>query len=297
MQKSVPHEEGLSGKRVRIDLPDPGSVQGQSRVDNEKVSNNVIMIQSLAHRSCSSLKVKSEINGFPVEAVVDTAADVTIISESICCQLQIPQVNSKQVRMHAAGENQSFVAQMVGPVNLKIGSFSISTELFVAPICDNMLLGMDMLRILGAKIDIQNQQMECGHETLPLSQSSRTRDRGKKKVRNPIPPNKPVVVRLKKGLIIPAESEVVLPIRTTAVKGPTYILEPQPGLKVLAARALYQGTSEPHISLVNCKPTDIQLKKGTVIGELLLIRKEDILRSENEESLQDPWVRRVQTTT
>ncbi len=85
-------------------------------------------------QSDSSPRVKCRIQGLSLSAVVDTAAEVTIISERVYNRLNpLPPV-IKQVRMQAAGENQHFTAQQVGPIDVGLGEEVFSRLVFVAPI-------------------------------------------------------------------------------------------------------------------------------------------------------------------
>ena len=107
--------------------------------------------------------------------------------------------------MHAAGENQTFQAKEVGPINLQIGENVLRRTIYVAPIKDQMILGIDVLRELNAVIDIKEKKPKYSHTkytrtyqkrkmdlnnqtgphcTWPLEQSSRVWDPGKS---NPVP--------------------------------------------------------------------------------------------------------------
>lgn len=65
-------------------------------------------------RSLSNIKIKVDINEVPVEAIIDTAAQVTIISDK-------PSV-LKRVVLHAAGRDLKMTGCKIGPVTSSIGS-------------------------------------------------------------------------------------------------------------------------------------------------------------------------------
>ena len=93
------------------------------------------------------------VNGKSVNAVVDSAADVTIISEELYNALvEKPQVLGNEV-MKLAADNKTFLAKKVGPITLQVKHKILYREIFVAPIHDYMLLGLDVLRDINARLD------------------------------------------------------------------------------------------------------------------------------------------------
>ena len=108
------------------------------------------------------------LENIPTLAVIDTAADVTVVSNSFFKELkEIPRFITN-IKMHAAGENQILEAKQFGPVKLTIGKQTISHDIFVAPIHDDILLGIDILRKLEAKIDLGQNQLTLKNDILPL---------------------------------------------------------------------------------------------------------------------------------
>ena len=150
-------------------------IQPVPKVDICDVTNEPMLINVRCLQSNSSLKVSCQVDQSPVVAVVDTAADVTIISEVTLKGMVTKPKVLREVRMRAAGENQIFRAQDVGPVLLKIGENSLSRNIFVAPIRDPMLLGIDVLRELNAKIDVSGAELICNNQSIPLASSHTVR--------------------------------------------------------------------------------------------------------------------------
>ena len=150
----------------------------------------------------SSLKVLCHIDKVAVQAVVDTAADVTIISERLFDRLQNKPNVVKHVKMRAAGENQIILAKQIGPVSLSLGNMSLSRLLYVAPINDEMLLGIDILRSLNAIINMGQKTLNCGEETVPLRQVSHLANDDEESVLSHIP------VVLQEDLKIPSSSPI-----------------------------------------------------------------------------------------
>lgn len=97
-------------------------------------------------RSSSNINIKVDINKVPVEAVIYTTAQVTIISDKLYESLIPKPPILKRVVLHAAGRDLKMTGCKVGPVIISIGSQAYpNVELYVAPVKDDMLLGLDFL--------------------------------------------------------------------------------------------------------------------------------------------------------
>ena len=103
-------------------------------------------------------KVKVGVDDKEVAAVVDTAAEVTIISEDVFNAMKVKPRKVKDVKLFAAG-NESLNGSAVGPVKLKIGSKVYTEFVHVAPITQEMLLGFDILHNK-AVLNIRNKTLE-----------------------------------------------------------------------------------------------------------------------------------------
>ena len=203
---------------------------------------------------------------------MDTAADATIISENMYEKLNIQNKEFENIKMHSAAENQTFNAKKIGPVKITVGKDTFSRHIFVAPIIDNMLLGMDMLKVMEAKIDIKKKTIQCKEHTLPLTQTSRLWDRGKKES---------FPATLAKKVKIKAGSETVVPIQVQGINiRRTMYLEPLQEMPVLIARAVYTNTARPLVSFTNNSASTIHLKKGTEIGMFHQIDDSEIVTND-----------------
>ena len=236
----------------------------------------IINIRSL--QSDSSLRVKCSINNITLHAVVDTAADKTIISKETFNSLKIKDSTLNMVKMQAAGEDQVIMARKIGPVQIRIGNGIFYKFIYVAPILDRMLIGMDMLKDMEAKIDIKEKTLCCKAEILPLQDANRLWDRGKEEQ---------IPAILKENVRLSPESETVVPIQMEGLHiKRTMFLEPYQNLSVLIARALYKDTANPIVSFINTTKKTIHLKKGIRIGTFHNVEDSDI-------SQNDPKVRRL----
>ena len=140
---------------------------------NEKenwTNEDSITVQQL--RSVSMFRVPILIQGVKTFAVVDTAAEVTIISDKLYESLEEKPKMIKEVVMNTAGRDLKMKAHMVFPVRLKLGEKVYEEQIYVAPIEDEMLLGIDFLEKHKADIDICERQLKLDGITLPMQLSS-----------------------------------------------------------------------------------------------------------------------------
>lgn len=225
--------------------------------------------------SPKSRKVSCKVNDVSVDAVVDTAAMVTIISETVYEKLSPkPPVIGSTV-MKAAGENLTFSAHLVGPISFTTGSTTLQTHIFVGPITDDMLFGLELLKRVRAVIDLDRDLIRCNNEILPLNQESRDKGNGRSEVS---------AVALPQPLKIPSNSEVVFPISLeeacwNSVNSDLLLLEPAEDLPVFVARAIYSYGKPLAVNILNASDTCIRLPANSVLGTLHCIAKDEVTPS------------------
>ena len=93
--------------------------------------------------STSTFTVSLGIADQGLSAVIDTAAEVTILSDKIYAILQPQPPIVRNVTLSTAGRNMKMRGMIVGPVNMTLGKCNFTEIIYVAPIDDDMLLGVD----------------------------------------------------------------------------------------------------------------------------------------------------------
>ena len=229
-----------------------------------------ITINRLA--SPKSRKVSCKVNGIEVDAVVDTAAMVTIISDAIYEKLSPkPPVIGSTV-MKAAGENLTFSAKLVGPIKFTTGSTTLQAHIFVGPITDDMLFGLELLKRVRAVIDIDKGWIRCNNEILPLNSENRVWEPGESEVYS---------LKLNKPLKIPGNSEVVIPIPLevefrNSANFDLLLLEPTEDLPVFVARAVYCIGNPLTVNILNTSGATIRLPANSLLGSVCQIAREEV---------------------
>ena len=121
------------------------------------VSDEVIVCQL---RSGSMFCVPVSLNQLFTQAVVDTAAGVSLISEPLYSRLEPRPRFIKGVTLHTACKELDMNGYILGPVHLRLGKRKYSMNLYVAPIENEMLLGLDFLRTYGVSLDLRNETLK-----------------------------------------------------------------------------------------------------------------------------------------
>ena len=71
--------------------------------------------------------------------------------------------------MHAAGRDMQMAGTKLDSVRLKIGSQEYLEPLYVAPIEDDMLLGLDFLLKYHARVDLESQVLHIGDKKTTIN--------------------------------------------------------------------------------------------------------------------------------
>lgn len=124
-------------------------------------------------RSSSNIKIKVDINEVSVGAVIDTAAQVTIISDKLYESLIPKPPFLKRLVLPAARRDLKMTGCKIGPVSISIGSQAYpNVEVYVAPIKDDMLLGLDFLYQQKTIIDLNDGKLDISQECITMSTCS-----------------------------------------------------------------------------------------------------------------------------
>ena len=83
--------------------------------------------------------------------MVDTAAEVTLVSVSFFQSWKDKTPLIRPCTLLTAGRELAMRGSVVGPVKLLLGTKTCEHNLYVAPIEDNMLLGLVVLKRFDAK--------------------------------------------------------------------------------------------------------------------------------------------------
>ena len=158
----------------------PSLKGNQSQDSEEEDSETKFGIVSICEQqtSSSALKVPVTVQGVALKSVIDTAAMVTIISDRVYRKMAVKPELLKTAILKTAGRDQKLNGQVVGPVSLKLGESLYSVLVHVAPIYEDMLLGLNFLIEHGLEINVTEQYLlvRQNKERIPLEISPSPRE-------------------------------------------------------------------------------------------------------------------------
>jgi hypothetical protein len=207
-------------------------------------------------RSASNIEVGLDINGKSVAAVIDTAAQVTIILDKLYQSLSSKPTILKTVKLLTAGRDLSMNGFKVAPVSILIGSQAYTKdEIYVAPIDDDMLLGLDFLQEHKVVINMCTGNLEVGQEHIAMNTRSE----------KCTSESRVAQVTVLKNAKVPPCSVLRIPC-SVSIPLSDYVIEPIKIDNCLDPRTLHTLDSIPLFCLVNMSDKFVNLKQGQVVG-------------------------------
>ena len=224
--------------------------------------------------SSSILSVPVSLQDVKLLAVIDTAADVTIISDSIFRELQPTPPYLKKVILHTAGRDLRMDGFVVGPVTLKLGEITFPEAVYVAPIQDDMLLGLDFMLRHGVDIKLNDRCLDF-------------RGKGQKV---PIEVERMGTSKESQVKKVTIETTVKMPPNSVLKRQckisdllTDYIIEPEGDLDVIVPRSLHSAGSKPKVCFVNVT------NSLTRLGQKQLVAKVFPVCTASSVSVDDTW--------
>ena len=147
-----------------------------SEIDNHAQSGNLGEILDTEYgevvvlqvTSSSMFRVQFHLQNVPIKAVIDTAAEVTIISDKLYQNLPEKPSVIRKVKMNTAGRDLSMTGCVCGPFSLILGGLNFFENVYVAPIQDDMLLGLDFMRKHKVLVNIPEEHISMGDIVIPM---------------------------------------------------------------------------------------------------------------------------------
>lgn len=209
------------------------------------------------------------IEGRTAKALVDTGADETIVRYDKLPEGKIIFPVQHSVKL-ADGSNADLMGQTV--VDLQIGNCVESVNVLVSKnLCEDCLVGAQLLVTLGAVVDLGTGVMVVRSESVPLHRGG-----GAHRVARVIVP---------KSLLVEAGTEVIMSgeVQDRCVQGQTCVLEPEPkaenklGLCVAHLAVTVANKCVP-IRVSNLTESDIKVYQGTHIANVQVVDDDAFLQ-------------------
>jgi hypothetical protein len=202
--------------------------------------------------SKSSTVIPIQISNKTVNAVMDSGAQVTILSDKIFDNLPKKPPIVGPVKLRMADGSTLIDGKRVGPVTMKIGDAWYQYYVIVAPLAEDMLFGHDIIM----------SQPQCtmdfirgvlyfdGQIILTKSENSDQEN---------------AEVKIIKRITIPAGSVKRVACKMNKING-DYVIETFQHLKVIAPKILRKAGTEPIVCFANPRDMPVVINKGQIIG-------------------------------
>ncbi|KAL7872017.1 hypothetical protein SRHO_G00070000 [Serrasalmus rhombeus] len=239
-----------------------------------------------------SLIISLTVNNIPVQAVVDTGAEATVISDSLYQRFHpSEQTASKKTCLRNAESGKEMIAMGGQRVNFQLGTRNFTWEVYVAPIRDHVLLGLDLLRAVNVTIYASGKAF-IENELLPA-----------KIVGGEGPDYHMARVLLEKDTTLPPECECLVWGEVDQPHpGVCAVLEPLNVSEAVASGSIATMMEKRvPVRLYNLSRYKAALPKGACLGLLVETYPEDSPETshslEVQHSSQWPEIRRIETAT
>ncbi|KAK3098956.1 hypothetical protein FSP39_024662 [Pinctada imbricata] len=206
-----------------------------------------------------ALRVPVKINDVEALAVIDTGADATVVSEEVANRAGIIPDASKQVRLLNATNNSEMSAFGGVTATIQMGDKSYNWKIFIAPIRDPILLGIDFMKKIDATIHTGQGNIEVDGQMVIGTVTSDNEE-----------PYACSIVKAASDIIIPAASErIVIGRVVDPAPDKQAVLEVNtlPG-GIQVGSCLVNMNSKVPVRLLNLRDHDVTIKRDFVLGKL-----------------------------
>ena len=248
-------QDMTSGLESTDELDSMSEDEGDTTLTDEaEPPEGVVTICQL--RSGSVFRVPIKVQGQSLFAVVDTAAEVTLISEEVYRSLKSAPPVIKEVIMNTAGRGMQMNGYIVGPVDIELGTRLMQVNVYVAPIEDDMLLGFDLLRAHGIDLQMSEGQLKIGEEVVPMALGAVGQA---PRVAN---------VTLTGRVTVPPNSVMRVSCKISE-ELPEYIVEAGTHSDLLVPRTLHAEGSNPVVCLINTSDRHVIVRSGEQVARAI----------------------------
>ena len=204
-----------------------------------------------------------------VEAVVDSGAQATVMSDELYKSLKNPPKIAEKVLLKTASKGDGFGGYYIPKATLTFGKLSFTCSIYVGPVTDSFILGLDFLLPVEGVIDL-------GRHTITVKDKhGNVNITPAKLVHNSGESMKVCRLTLEKRTVVPPMSKIGISAHVEEFpskwEGKDVVTQPLSPLnkRCLMPFALAKGNDTVPITLTN--PTDnfVTFKKGSLIGSVV----------------------------
>jgi hypothetical protein len=255
-EESVEEEKNLVGRDTNESMEEDenGAENNIGDVDTDEEEEGAVTVLKLSN--VVMFRVPVEVQGMQLQAVVDTAAQVTLVSEEFYKLLDPAPPIRKEVVMNTAGKGMQMDRYIAGPFQVVLGTHQFSVEIYVTLIEEEMLLGLYFLEANGVSLHLKEKELQIAGEVIPMSLGAGS----------PLVNEKETGVSLVKGCKVPPNSVMRVGAQLSESLGGEYIVKAATKGEILIPRTLHKGGDNLVLCLINLFDHHVELEKGEVLA-------------------------------
>jgi hypothetical protein len=161
-----------------------------------------------------------------------------------------------EVVMNTAGKGMQMNGYIAGPFQVVLGTHLFTVEISVAPIEEDMLLGLDFLEANGVSLHLKEKELQISGDVIPMSLGTGS----------PLVNEKETGVSLVKGCKVPPNSVMRVGAQLSESMAGEYIVKAATKGELLIPRTLHNGGDNPVLCLINISDHYVEVEKGEVLA-------------------------------
>lgn len=224
------------------------------------LAGRIPCIRGTSDSDNKNLVIDVLVEGEPLLAVVDTAAQVSVINSR---KAKVCFKNKIRERSYLRGIADKLVpAEFVREVEVNIGSINHKSSMYVADIPEDMLLGIDILSALGAVIDLHRQEVRFGDQVIVAAL-----------VREGVETSVACRVTLAKKTKVPSNSCKIVEAQLSHCMDEDFMFIPlHDAAPCLSPASLHTRGSKVILQLFNDTDACMSIEAGTVMGTVAEVK-------------------------
>lgn len=238
----------------------PPTIKDQKRqpIQTNNIPAEVKLYETTVNdKEAKTLYIPVKVEQQQVLAVVETAAQVSVMSRRFFERLKPRPKLTTTIILKGAGEFSEMEARVAGKVLFRIGQIKIKWNMVVADITDDVILGIDFLEHQKAGINLTDYSIELRGEKIPSTVISTEHEKKMKIYR----------VKLAKRTVVPPYSDKISVAEFDETPDNDIVLQPTEFMKgLLIPNMICQGRKQVSIMLRNPNDEYKTLKCGYYIG-------------------------------
>ena len=255
-EQSIDEENNLVGKDTdeSMEEDEKGAEENIGDVDTDEEEEGAVTVLKLSNRVM--FRVPVEVQDMQLQGVADTAAQVTRVSEEFYKSLDPAPPIRKDVVMNTAGKGMQMNGYIADPFQVVLGTHQFSVEIYVTPIEEYMLLGLDFLEANGMSLHLKEKELQIAGEVIPMSLGTGS----------PLVNEKETGVSLVKGCKIPPNSVMRVGAQLSESMAGEYFVKAATKGEILIPRTLHKGGDNPVFCLINLSDHHVELENEEVLA-------------------------------